>query len=53
MKLFVGPLFLQVSLAHPRMRDLCPAVRRGLLREADRRGVSVFELLDVLAGGTR
>ena len=54
MKLFMGPLFVQLSLASPRMRDLCPAVRRGLLREADRRGVSVFELLAVLAaGGTR
>lgn len=33
------------------MNELCPAVRRGLLREADRRGVSVFELLAVLAAG--
>jgi hypothetical protein len=48
MKMFFGPLFVQVSLA-PRMRDLCPAVRRGLMREADRRGVSVFELLALLA----
>jgi hypothetical protein len=35
------------------MRDLCLPVRRALAREADRRGVSVFELLAVLAGGVR
>ena len=36
------------------MRDLCLPVRRALMREADRRGVSVFELLAILAkGGVR
>lgn len=32
-----------------KMSDLCPAVRIALLREAERRGVSVFELLALLS----
>lgn len=31
-----------------RIGNLCVAVRRGLAREADRRGMSVFELLALL-----
>lgn len=36
-----------------RMRDLHPVVRMALAREAERRGMSVFELLAMLTGGMR
>ena len=54
MRFFVGPVFVELSVAPPRMRDLCVPVRKALLKEADRRGLSVFELLAVLTeGGAR
>lgn len=36
-----------------RVRELCVPVRRALAKEAERRGMSVFELVALLTGGMR